>query len=302
MDGSTLTAADWFNDANRYVYTIFADDATRAAARNTLFTGGTVTVSTPVIAATQTWNDAAVTFIGNSNDFTDTASAAASLLTRWRAGAAGTTLVMQLGKSGLLELPLATASTTGIRLGADVDLYRSAADILRTPDSLTVDGQIIVSGVGPHAIGGATSTSMMLHIAGTTSPAGANALGVGIDTTQTVTANGFGTALYISPTLNEAGSGTHADFASVYLDAPTIGAGAAALTNASTLKITGAPTGGTNNYALFIDAGAVRIDDAAANGSVATAMSSVGPVGSNTTIQEWLKVTIGANVRYIPCF
>lgn len=40
-----------------------------------------------------------------------------------------------------------------------------------------------------------------------------------------------------------------------------------------------------------------------ANGSVATALSSVGPVGSNTTVQEWLKITdTGGTVRYIPCF
>lgn len=39
-----------------------------------------------------------------------------------------------------------------------------------------------------------------------------------------------------------------------------------------------------------------------ANGTVATAMSSLGPVGSNTTIQEWLTVIIAGNTRYIPCF
>lgn len=39
-----------------------------------------------------------------------------------------------------------------------------------------------------------------------------------------------------------------------------------------------------------------------ANGSVATALSSVGPTGANTTVQEWLAVKSGANTRYIPCF
>lgn len=40
-----------------------------------------------------------------------------------------------------------------------------------------------------------------------------------------------------------------------------------------------------------------------ANGSVATAMSSLGPTGSHTTIQEWLKITNASGVtRYIPCF
>ncbi len=40
-----------------------------------------------------------------------------------------------------------------------------------------------------------------------------------------------------------------------------------------------------------------------ANGTVATILGSVGPVGANTTVQEWLTVTMpGGNVRYIPCF
>ena len=39
-----------------------------------------------------------------------------------------------------------------------------------------------------------------------------------------------------------------------------------------------------------------------ANGTVATAMSSLGPTGSNTTIQEWLTITVKGTIRYIPCF
>jgi hypothetical protein len=40
-----------------------------------------------------------------------------------------------------------------------------------------------------------------------------------------------------------------------------------------------------------------------ANGSVATAMSSLGPTGSHTTIQEWFAITTPqGNVRYVPGF
>lgn len=40
-----------------------------------------------------------------------------------------------------------------------------------------------------------------------------------------------------------------------------------------------------------------------ANGSVATAMSSIGPVGSHVTVQEWLTIRNPAGtLRYIPCF
>lgn len=44
------------------------------------FTGGTVVVDSPVISATQTWNDGGVTFTGWKLNVTNTASAAASLL------------------------------------------------------------------------------------------------------------------------------------------------------------------------------------------------------------------------------
>lgn len=40
-----------------------------------------------------------------------------------------------------------------------------------------------------------------------------------------------------------------------------------------------------------------------ANGSVATVLGSLGPVGSHTTVQEWLSVLDQSGTqRYIPCF
>jgi hypothetical protein len=41
----------------------------------------------------------------------------------------------------------------------------------------------------------------------------------------------------------------------------------------------------------------------AANGAVATTMTSLGPAGSHTTVQEWLVIkNSGGTVRYIPCY
>jgi hypothetical protein len=41
----------------------------------------------------------------------------------------------------------------------------------------------------------------------------------------------------------------------------------------------------------------------AANGGVATSLGSVGPVGSNTTVQKWLTIIDNGGVkRFIPCF
>lgn len=66
------------------------------------------------------------------------------------------------------------------------------------------------------------------------------------------------------------------------------------LTNGSGLLTLGSSTGTIK----FGGSGAFT-----ANGAVATALSSVGPTGSHTTVQEWLTITDSAGtVRYIPCF
>lgn len=64
----------------------------------------------------------------------------------------------------------------------------------------------------------------------------------------------------IAPTINKAGSGTHALFSALRLDPPTIGAAGSTLTEASTLYIGNAPSVGTNLYAFHIAAGNARID------------------------------------------
>src|SRR3990167_831037 len=54
-----------------------------------VYTGGTVAVSTPLLNAAQTWNDAGVTFIGAKIVVTDTASVSGSLAIQILGGAAG---------------------------------------------------------------------------------------------------------------------------------------------------------------------------------------------------------------------
>ena len=63
--------------------------------------GGTVTVSTPLISATQTWNAGGVTFTGLKANFTDTASASASLLMDLQVGSASK---FSVSKAGLVTL------------------------------------------------------------------------------------------------------------------------------------------------------------------------------------------------------
>lgn len=54
--------------------------------------------------------------------------------------------------------------------------------------------------------------------------------------------------------------------------------------------------------ALLDVQGTINTNQNIANGSVATVLGSVGPVGSHTTVQEWLKVNINGTTRFIPCF
>ena len=84
-------------------------------------------------------------------------------------------------------------------------------------------------------------------------------------------------------------------------------------TGGVTLSQSGTGTGGfaisngTNPLILGGSSGIVEIGTTGAftaNGAVATAMSSVGPTGSHTTIQKWLTITEsdGSTVGYIPVF
>jgi hypothetical protein len=130
---------------------------------------------------------------------------------------------------------------------------------LAVTGALSATGNLTISGNGPNAIGGSTSVNRQFVIQGAFN-ASTNAYGLAISSSLTPSAGSEAALFTTEGTLNKAGSGTHADFASALLLPPTIGAGAATLTNASTLKITGAPSAGTNNYALWVAGGNVRLD------------------------------------------
>jgi hypothetical protein len=93
-------------------------------------TGGTVTTSTPVIDATQTWNDSGVTFTGIKSNVTDTNSAAASLLMDLQVGGSSKFAVAKSGNT-----TLASAATLG--WSTDCLLARDAADVLAQRNSTT---------------------------------------------------------------------------------------------------------------------------------------------------------------------
>jgi hypothetical protein len=94
-----------------------------------------------------------------------------------------------------------------------------------------------------------------------------------------INANGF--ANDFQATINKAGSGTHPVFATVEIEPPTVGAGAATLTEADTLYISAAPSGGSSNYAIHVAAGVSKFDGGVQTPAVSSSASSVLSIASN---------------------
>lgn len=83
----------------------------------------------------------------------------------------------------------------------------------------------------------------------------------------------------------------------------TLGLRSGTTSVAPTINISWNTTG--NTLSLQPTGGTLKLGSTlmTANGAVATAMSSIGPTGSHTTVQEWLTVTNAAGaIRYIPAF
>jgi hypothetical protein len=122
-----------------------------------------------------------------------------------------------------------------------------------------------VYGAGPHSITGAPDATVQLFMSGSFSSA-SSAHGFYVGSTLSPIAAGAAFGAVVNPTLNKAGSGTHLDFVGLEVRAPTIGAGAAALTNATSLKIVNAPSVGTNQRALWVAAGTSQFDGSVTSG------------------------------------
>lgn len=111
-------------------------------------------------------------------------------------------------------------------------------------------------GIGPHSIGGATIASYQWYQTGAWPSLSAFVL----DSTLTPGTNNSGSVMLLNPQINKASSGTQTDFTYLDITAGAIGAGAGTLTNATSLKIRGAPNVGTNQRALWVVSGNSEFD------------------------------------------
>lgn len=147
--------------------------------------------------------------------------------------------------------------------GGNPTISTSAGSLAITPavvmaNNLTLSGTFTATSTSSvsHSIAGSSDSNSLIAIGnGTTFTTGSG--------TQYVmqfigglqpAANQSAFVIASSSAIARAGSGTHPDFAWLYLN-PSVGPGSATITNATTLKINAAPSVGTNQRALWVVAG-----------------------------------------------
>lgn len=89
LSGSGAVLAEWFCSV---------------AGKGLYLSPGTATTDVQALSATQTWNASGVAFTGLKYTITDTASAAGSLAMQILGGAAGTTNLFSVGKTGIVTV------------------------------------------------------------------------------------------------------------------------------------------------------------------------------------------------------
>ena len=119
---------------------------------------------------------------------------------------------------------------------------------------------LVTSAASGHAIGTSPlSTTAMVWVLSKTGAGGSEVNGLYSFASIT---GGVGDSIrghLLTAQINRAASGTHSNADNVIITTPS-NLGSATVTTASTLRVTGAPSFGTNNYALKIDSGTSRFD------------------------------------------
>ncbi|MEX0916799.1 MAG: hypothetical protein WDZ44_01725, partial [Candidatus Spechtbacterales bacterium] len=162
-----------------------------------------------------------------------------------------------IGTSAIV-LPTGTTAAQGIDFGGDTNLYRSAADTLRTDDRFSA-ARIYAGAVA--------NIDYIRHtFSGSFTSGGSSSVVVGQNFDGAIT-GASGDTTYISGTLfnntvtTQAAAETITTVSQVRIAEPQITIGTATVTNSASLYIESAATEATNNYALWVDAGTSRFDE-----------------------------------------
>lgn len=181
-------------------------------------------------------------------------------------------------------------------------------DLVDNLKEIYTSGRIFVSATSL-AYNRAKLGDVLFAVAGTFAPSGsdwARDTGVVADPTLTLQAGKSASILEIAGTFTEAGSGTHALLAGVRITAAAVTGAAATVTNTASLYIAGAMSATVTgaNYALWVDDGGVRIDQAfALGGGAAPTLGTIGGSGPTVAGQnEWIRIDTQNGVRFVPAW
>jgi hypothetical protein len=257
--------------------------------------GGTVTTSSPVIDAAQTWNNGAVTFTGLKFNATDTASAAGSLLMDLQVGG---TSAFNLSKAGNLKLGINASGTnaagnnvvigssqgTGSASGGSIVFQLSPSGVPGTSQNALVN-KLILNQFGAQLINTSAGFGNFGVLA--TSSDTQNCVGFGL-----TASSGASTAAF---TLGPGGS-TAPDTLITRRAAANLrlGAADAAAPVAQTLSVQSVVAGTTNTAGANLTITGSQGTGTGAGGSI---VFQVAPAGSTGTAQNALStaLTIGSD-------
>ena len=265
--------------------------------------GGTVTTSQPVINATQTWNAGAVAFTGWKLNVTNTASSGSSLLVDLQVGASSKFYVDVSGsvKANVTGVVRPFNWVSGGILTSIGSYGGSYGNFAFEDNSSNLICAFGLSGnwLGVKLmLGGANWSS---NNASLTAPATAS-LQLGAADAASPVAQTLQVQSVVAGATNTAGT----DWTLKGSSGTGTGAGGAIVFKTAPAGSTGALQNAAAEVVRLLAAGNVKFTNAAnfsANASTATVLTSVGPAGASTTVQEWLTIqNASGTTRYIPCF
>lgn len=155
---SRSTDADEDLEVTAGLFTFVTEGSTNGDTGWVLVTDDPIVVGTDALSFTQFSSQTSISTLDSLTDVDTTGVVDGSLLRYESSGTVwNDTATLLYSDAGQLQASV-TGSSAGVLIGGDTQLYRSAADVLRTPDAFTVDGLATLSG-GATVAGRLTNTA-----------------------------------------------------------------------------------------------------------------------------------------------